>query len=258
MIRIFLLIPSNPGMAYNIGGDRNCTTLIGCYSESDLRPSFLQDLGIAIGGEHGANVGLHPGYHAGFSPDSRGLRIRGAGYVTPMTVVKELAVGDQVVSKDELQLGYAQGTAIFGWRRNRYLPEQERPNPDIVWTNPDEFRLRYDDDTEGRNWWELLRTADTYLRFIERNAITDPVTNPIITFPLGYRLGSPNMTEQRIMIGEVPIQDPLPQAGPSDNIGDRVYNNNPTLGNYIGKVCAAAPPTSNNKVWKRFGLIDST
>jgi hypothetical protein len=242
------LYPSNPGMAYNIDGDRNRTTLIGCYSESDLRPSFLQGLGIAIGGEHGANVGLHPGYHAGFSPDSQGLRIRGAGYVTPMTVVKELAAGDQVVSKDELQLGYLQGTAIFGWRRNKYLREQDRTNPEVVWTNPDEFRLRYDEDAEGHHWWELLRTADTYFRFIERDANTDP----IVSLPLGYRFGSPYSKKVTVAIND----SNAPSLSNRDSLGDRVYFSEPQPGDYEGWVCAQAPPVgSNNKAWTRFGRI---
>jgi Pectate lyase superfamily protein len=239
------LYPSNPGIAYNIDGSRNRTTLIGCYSEGDLRPSFLQDLGIAIGGEHGAQVGLPPGYHPGFSPDSRGLRIRGAGYVTPMTIVREIMLDNQVVSKDELQLGYLQGTAIFGWRRNRFLREQNGINPENAWTNPDEFRLRYDEDPQ---WWELLRSTDTYFRFIERD-----VSNvPIISFPLGYRFGGPY--SKRVTVG---VNNNIPALSNMDALGDKVYFPEPQPGGYEGCICAQAPPPgSNNKTWIRFGRIE--
>ena len=207
---------TNRGGAYKIEGGTNFSVLMGCYSESDQTASVVHQVGVVVGGDHGA------GFADPLPQESRsGLRLLNALNVNGFQVVNPGQPG--------VKLGIA-----------------NQVDSVLLWQSADDssdYRLRYQADKPG--WWDVLwANSPRYsaMSLSGGNAVEGPGH---IKFPRGYYLGNGN-TQQKVESGaSVPI------AGNWQE-GDRIYNTAPTSGSYIGWVCTVAGTPG---IWKPFGLI---
>lgn len=215
---------TNRGGAYKIEDGTNFSVLVGCYSESDQPASVLHQVGVVVGGDHGAGFIDPP-----LTESLPGLRLLHRQNINGFTVVNP---GNPRL---EIGIGTQQNTAFLWQSRD----------------DTHEYRLRYQPES---GWWEAVwANSNLYAAFALSGGKTAAGVNGAgyIKFPRGYFLG--DGVNQRKVANSAGIPTTGQWAA-----GDRVYNTNPatpdaTGRRYVGWVCLQAGEPGG---WKPFGVIE--
>jgi hypothetical protein len=208
-----------PGRAYIIEGNVNRTTVLGCYTESDLLPALvLSTTATVMGGTQGA----------GFE-DPHGI-IGVNGHFIPTvfrTEAPPLPGGPNRYV--DLYAGMRGGTTnVLGWQS---------------YQDDTHFFLKYEDDPSDayRGYYVLYRGSQRYLA-LSTNMASGGAGK--VVFPMGISLAGQNAPAKRFVTGNVP-----PTTGVA---GDIVFNTEPSPGGYVGWVCTVGGDPAQ---WKAFGPI---